>query len=242
MLITLPMTTLRTQKKGFTLIELLVVIAIIAILAAMLLPALSRAKESSKRASCNSNLRQFGLACRMYGDDSNDRLPVIPAGVGAWPWDLDRTNADLLVSYGGKRGILYCTSFPFFNSDEVWNFSPNFRVIGYAMTFKNTGGIVITNINERFNPGTLQFGGTSIQVTPTERELVADATLSVGGNNFDNIMAGWVVNGKVVPNHTSHLEGHRPAGGNILFLDGHTKWRKFKGMTIRTFGEPSFWF
>src|SRR5438132_832069 len=63
------------RLHGFTLIELLVVIAIIAILAAMLLPTLSLAKEKSRRAICQNSLRQLGLALHMYAGDSNDRLP-----------------------------------------------------------------------------------------------------------------------------------------------------------------------
>jgi len=225
------MTSLRKgrERKGFTLIELLVVIAIIAILAALLLPALANAKERAYRVKCLSNLRQLQIAWQNYTDDNGGRIPLnyattVDSTEGAWvlgnaQFDLSDTNLESgsLFPYNPAVGIYHCPSDKSLVSGTKMLRNRSYAMDGWLDCPACLEPIMLTRSIEFLKPGPVN---TYVFLDENEQ--------SIDNGAFSCAAPGvW---------EWDNLPGSRHTRGCTLsFADGHVEYWKWKGTSVFTF-------
>ena len=225
------MTTSAKTVKGFTLIELLVVIAAIAVLTALLFPALKNARVQAKRAICSNNLRQIDLGVRMYSDDSNDASPSPEAAATTTNiGTLFSGYKELMKSYVGLKGasssrdkLFACPADEFFPSFLATNAIPPWRWVRQSLhqqpildysSYAFNGGDNKTRISEAgpWTPPGLTGRKLSSIRNPARTILVTEASALIPWSWHDPVF----VRGEVLP--------YNDAKDVVSFVDGHVSY------------------
>ena len=213
-----------TQRWGFTLIELLIVVAIIAILAALLLPALGKAREQSKRAACASNLRQIALGFNLYADEDGGRFPVSNYRYGLG--NLDNIPGDLARSLA-RYGIPD-------DKYKVWKCPSMGAPPGYSgASWFGLHYAIQTDLK-----GSSPYRGT-LSPTKTSDPMGPLVGEELSWWNLDPA-AFFGTHTKTPPDPTQgNSWGRYPVGYNQSFSDGHVTWYSIESFPSGTPGINS---
>ena len=226
-------------RRAFTLIELLVVIAIIAILVALLLPALAGAKEQGRRASCKSSMRQMMLGLIMYGDDHEQFLPTGASNKSALDDHLpvlSTATSNAIVEYSGSDKMSYCPSFRDYFVERHLNADFAEQEYGYVVGYNYHGGHTntpwpaISGTNRWVSPQRLTDDPTLVLVSDMN-----DWSPGYGQTFVPHGKNGPILEGADAANPSA--AGSRPdaigaAGGNIGLLDGSVSWKPITQMRV----------